>query len=183
LLVAQHVYAWSYQETVKRVADSLVRRWFCRVYFQRVSTKATLLRGTATIRPAPLHALVDRVALLARQAKAPQARTLRIDSTCVQTTIHHPTDSGPLGDGVCVLCRLIRQTQPLVQSSLARVRDVFRSRLRTSRRLLQHIHRVDQALHHGRARSAARIVVGPPPAATRDGASPAQRSPLAHARA
>jgi IS5 family transposase len=29
LLVVQHLYAWSYQETVERVADSLVLRWFC----------------------------------------------------------------------------------------------------------------------------------------------------------
>src|SRR5258706_15031865 len=94
LLVVQHLYAWSYQETVERVADSLVLRWFCRVYFQRVPTKATLIRWAATIRPATLQALVDRAALLAKQAKVTRARKLRIDSTCVQTTIHHPTDSG-----------------------------------------------------------------------------------------
>src|SRR5215469_6891099 len=29
LLVVQHLYAWSYQEAVERVADSLVLRWFC----------------------------------------------------------------------------------------------------------------------------------------------------------
>ncbi len=34
VLVVQHLYAWSYAETVARVADSLVLRWFCRVYFQ-----------------------------------------------------------------------------------------------------------------------------------------------------
>jgi len=141
LLVVQHLYAWSYGETVERVADSLVLRWFCRVYFRRVPTKATLLRWAATIRPATLHALVDRVARLATQAKVTRARKLRIDSTCVQTSIHHPTDSGLLGDGVRVLTRLIRQAQPLVQTALGNVHDAFRSRLRTSRRLLQQIHR------------------------------------------
>ena len=29
LLVVQHLYAWSSAETVERVADSLVLRWFC----------------------------------------------------------------------------------------------------------------------------------------------------------
>jgi len=142
LLVVQHLYAWSYGETVERVADSLVLRWFCRVYFQHVPTKATLLRWAATIRPATLQALVDRVALLAKQAQVTRGRRLRIDSTCVQTTIHHPTDSGLLGDGVRVLTRLIRRAQPLVQTPLAHVRDAFRSRLRSTRRLLQQIHRV-----------------------------------------
>ncbi|HET8644271.1 MAG TPA: transposase, partial [Vicinamibacteria bacterium] len=36
LLVVRHLYAWSYRETARRVADSLVLRWFCRVYFRRV---------------------------------------------------------------------------------------------------------------------------------------------------
>jgi len=102
LLVVQHLYAWSYQETVARVADSLVLRWFCRVYFQRVPAKTTLLRWAQTIQPDTLHALTDRASQLARQAKVTHARKLRIDSTCVQTSIHHPTDSGLLDDGVRV---------------------------------------------------------------------------------
>jgi IS5 family transposase len=156
LLVIQHLYAWSYQETVERVADSLVLRWFCRVYFRRVPDKATLLRWAHTIRPTTLHALLDRSAVLARQAKVTRARKLRIDSTCVQTPIHHPTDSGLLGDGVRVLTRLLRRARPLVQEQLAGVRQAFRSRLRASRRLLQQLHRArrlqgDKAAEHQRA--------------------------------
>jgi IS5 family transposase len=142
LLVVQHLSAWSSQETVERVADSLVLRWLCRVYFHRMPTKATLLRWAATIRPATLHALVDRATLLAKQAKVTRGRQLRSDGTGVQTTIHHPTDSGLLGDGVRVRGRLIAHAKPLVQAQLARVRDAFRSRVRTSRRLLQQLHRV-----------------------------------------
>ena len=142
LLVVQHLYAWSYQETVERVADSLVLRWFCRVYFQRVPTKATLLRWAQTIRPETLQALTDRAARLAKQAKVSGARKLRIDSTCVQTPIHHPTDSGLLGDGVRVLTRLIQRAKPLVADSLIGARDAFRSRVRSARRVLQQVHRV-----------------------------------------
>lgn len=44
-----------------------------------------------------MHQLLDRVVLLARQAKRPEGtwtgRQLRLDGTVVQTTIHHPTDS------------------------------------------------------------------------------------------
>src|SRR5688572_28438008 len=36
LLLVNHLYNWSYRETEQRVADSLVLRWFFRVYFQRV---------------------------------------------------------------------------------------------------------------------------------------------------
>lgn len=76
LLVVQHLYAWSYAETVERVADSLVLRWFCRVYFQRVPDKTTLLRWAATIHPVTLHTLVDRAAQLAKQAHVTRARKL-----------------------------------------------------------------------------------------------------------
>src|SRR5262249_23853320 len=41
LLVVKHLYGWSYQETVQRVADSLVLRWFCRVYFRRAPDATT----------------------------------------------------------------------------------------------------------------------------------------------
>lgn len=44
LLVVQHLFNWSFRETERRVADSLVLRWFCRVYFQRVQDATTLLR-------------------------------------------------------------------------------------------------------------------------------------------
>ncbi len=142
LLVVEHLYAWSYQETVERVADSLVLRWFCRVYFRRVPNKTTLVRWAQTIRPETLQTLLDRSAVLAKQAKATHARKLRIDSTCVQMPIHHPTDSGLLGDGVRVLTRLILRAKPLVEHRLTGMRDIFRSRLRSVRRLLQQVHRV-----------------------------------------
>jgi transposase, IS5 family len=155
LLVVQRLYAWSYQETVERVADSLVLRWFCRVYFQRVPDKTTLLRWAATIRPETLQALLDRSAALAKQAKVTRARKLRIDSTCVQTPIHHPTDSGVLGDGVRVLTRLIQRAKPLVTPALAGVRDAFRSRVRSARRVLQQLHRLRQGSQRGNGEEAA----------------------------
>jgi IS5 family transposase len=146
LLVVQHLYAWSYAETVQRVADSLVLRWFCRVYFARVPDATTLLRWAQTIQQETLQALNERVALLAYQAKVTRARKLRIDSTCVQSPIHPPTDSGLLGDGVRVLTRLLKQARPFAQAALAGVRDAFRNRMRTMRRALQQLHRMRRHL-------------------------------------
>ena len=96
LLLVKHLYDRSYRETVRRVADSLVLRWFCRLYFRRVPDATTLLRWARTIRPATLHALNDRVVAMAREARVTAGRKLRIDGTVVQTAIHHPTDSGLL---------------------------------------------------------------------------------------
>jgi transposase, IS5 family len=44
MLLCKHLYGWSYEETRERVADNLVLRWFCRVYFQTVPDKSTLIR-------------------------------------------------------------------------------------------------------------------------------------------
>src|SRR5712691_2050372 len=56
MLLCKHLYQWSYRETEERVKDSLVLRWFCRVYFERVPDETTLLRWLHTLRPETLHA-------------------------------------------------------------------------------------------------------------------------------
>jgi IS5 family transposase len=144
LLLVKHLYNWSYRETAGRVADSVVRRWCCRLSFKRAPDATTLRRWAHTIRPATLHALNDRVVHLAHQARVTQGRKRRSDGTVVQTTIHHPTDSGLLVDGVRVLSRVIRHRKPLVQERRAGTRDAFRCRLRTMRRGLQTLRRLRQ---------------------------------------
>jgi transposase, IS5 family len=142
LLVVKHLYDWSYQETEERVRDSLVLRWFTRSYFCRVPDDTTLLRWAQAIRPATVQALNDRVAQLAAQVRVTRARKLRVDSTVVQTAIHHPTDSSLLVDGVRVLSRLVRQAKPLVGEQLSGVREAFRSRVRATRHGLRQLHRL-----------------------------------------
>src|SRR5947199_4366591 len=61
--------------------------------------------GPIPCNPKPCMAESVRVVQLARQAKVTNGRKLRLDATCVQTEIHHPTDSGLLVDGVRVLSR------------------------------------------------------------------------------
>jgi IS5 family transposase len=142
MLLCKHLYGWSYEETRERVADRLVLRWFCRVYFQTVPDKSTLIRWSHTLRPETLHALNDRVVELARQAKVTKGRKLRLDATCVQTEIHHPTDSGLLVDSVRVLSRLVKRAKPLVEKQLQNVGAACRSRLRSARQAAQRLHRL-----------------------------------------
>src|SRR6266567_4474611 len=96
MLLLKHLFGWSYQETEDRVDESLVLRW------------------ANTLRPETLHRLNDRVVALARQARVTQGRKLRLDATCVQTEIHHPTDSGLLVDSVRVLSRFVKGAKGLV---------------------------------------------------------------------
>jgi transposase, IS5 family len=148
LLVVKHLYGWSFAETAQRVADSLVLRWFCRVYFRRPPDATTLLRWARTLRPTTLQALIDRVALLAKQARVTRARKLRVDATVVETPIHYPTDSGLLGDGVRVLTRLALRAKPVLLEHLAGKPTVFRNRMRSMRRTLQALYRVVRRKAH-----------------------------------
>jgi transposase, IS5 family len=141
MLICKHLYQWGDRETEERVADSLVLRWFCRVYFETVPDETTLLRWLHTLRPETLHALNDRVVQLARQAKVTSGRKLRLDATCVATTIHHPTDSGLLVDSVRVLSRFVQRAKALLKDQVRNVQQVCRSRLPSARHVAQTLHR------------------------------------------
>ena len=142
LLVVKHLSNRSCREAERRVADSLVLRWFCRASFRPVPDATTRLRRARAVQPATLQALNDRAVGLARRARVTAGRKLRIDGTVGQTTIHHPTDSSLLGDGVLVLGRLVRRSKPLRQEQLAGGRDACRTRMRTMRRGLQQLRRL-----------------------------------------
>ncbi len=114
----------------------------------RVKKALPSLRWAWTVRPTTLQTLLDRVAVLAQQAKVTHARNLRVDATVVETPIHYPTASGLLGDGVRVLTRLVTRAKPLVQDQLAGRRSVFRNRMRSMRRTLQALDRVVRRKAH-----------------------------------
>src|ERR671930_226333 len=81
---------------------------------------------------AELHRLLDRVTALARARKVTRGRKLRLDSTVVETDIHHPSDSTLLADGVRVLSRLVRRAGDLLARGSA---PLFRDRTRSAKRL------------------------------------------------
>lgn len=157
LLIVRRLYGWSYAETEHFVNDSLVLRQFCRLGLERTPDDTTLLRGANLIQPTTLQQLLDHVVDLARQLKVTRGRKLRVDSTVVQTPIHHPTDSSLLVDGVRLLGRSVRRARPVVAGSLAGVRQAFRTRTRSARRRLQQIHRLARRKDEA-ARAAQRAV-------------------------
>ena len=152
LLVVKRLYGWSYEEVEHFVGDSLVLRQFCRIHLKPVPDDTTLLRRANLIEPATPAALNERVVALARGLKVTRGRKLRLDSTVVATTIHHPSDSGLLGDGVRVLSRLLRRARAVPGEAAAAgvSRGVFRTRTRSVRRLAQRLHRL--ARRKGRRR-------------------------------
>src|SRR5947209_4901989 len=130
LLVVQHLYQWSYEQVERFVNDSLVLRQFCRLGLEPVPHDTTLLRWANLLQPETLHRLLDRVTELARSLQVTRGCKLRIDSTVVETTIHHPSDSGLLADGVRVLSRLVRHAGDLLARG---TEPLFRDRTRSAK--------------------------------------------------
>jgi transposase, IS5 family len=94
LLVVKRLYGWSYEETERFVADSLVLRQFCRVYLARVPDDTTLIRWANLIAPTALERLNGRVVEMARALRVTRGRELRVDTTVVETPIHHRPTAG-----------------------------------------------------------------------------------------
>jgi IS5 family transposase len=142
LLVVKRLYQWSYGETEHFVGDSLVLRQFCRLYLQPGPDDTTLIRWANLIGPDTLQQIHDRVVELAKQRKVTRGRKLRVDSTVVETTIHYPTDSALVGDGVRVLSRLLHKAKAVLADTAQVGQAAFRSRTRSVRRIAQVLHRV-----------------------------------------
>jgi len=138
-LVVKHGYGWSDEATARWVSDSLVWRQFCRVYAEAVPDETTLIRWANLIQPATLHRLLDHVVTRARALKVTRGRKRRIDGTVVATTIHHPTDSTLLDDGVRVLGRTLTRARNRLQATPAVARARFRDRTRRAKRQMNRI--------------------------------------------
>src|SRR5581483_4375283 len=139
LLVVKHLYGWSSEQTAQCVNDSVVLRQFCRLYLARVPDDTTLLRWANLLPRATIHRRLDRVTELARARKVTRGRKLRLDSTVVETDIHHPPDSTLLADGVRVLSRLVRRAKAAVAAGPAAGRALWRDRTRAAKRLARRI--------------------------------------------
>ena len=127
MLVLKHLFDWSFDECEREVRGSLVYRPFCRIDGERVPDAKTLIRLSHCLEPDTLKGLVERLVVLARQRRIVRGRRLRVDTTVVETTIHYPTDSTLLADGVRVLTRTLKRLRSAATDGVVRLRDRTRS--------------------------------------------------------
>lgn len=134
MLTVKRLYSFTYRGTEWHVRDSLVLRWFCRVYWEEVPDHTTLNKWALTLKPETLHAFNQRVTELARELKVTRGRKLRTDGTVVETNVHYPTDSSLLSDGVRVLSRTLKRAQAVVGESIPKGTQLFRDRSRSAKK-------------------------------------------------
>jgi IS5 family transposase len=120
MLILKHLHDWSFDECEREVRGSLVYRAFCRIDGERVPDAKTLIRLASVLDEPVLKDVLARLVALGRERRVIRGRRLRVDTTVVETNIHHPTDATLLADGVRVLTRSVRRLGE-------RVRDRTRS--------------------------------------------------------
>lgn len=133
MLAVKRLYSFSYAQTEQHVRDSLILRWFCRIYFNPVLDHTNLNKWALLIQPETLHAFNERVTTIATSLKVTRGRKLRTDGTVVETHIHYPSDSNLLADGVRVLSRTLKRAKNLVAATTDLATATFRDRSRSAR--------------------------------------------------
>jgi transposase, IS5 family len=138
-LVLMRLKNWDYRELRERIADGLTLRQFTDFYCARVPKHDAFQRGFIRLTPQTLKAVNDLVVQAAVKLGLEDGAKLRVDTTVVQTDIHHPTDNTLLWDVVRVVTRLIVRLAKALK--LRRIKG-FCDRTRSARRRMYEIQRM-----------------------------------------
>ena len=127
LLTLKHIRNWSYEQLEREVRANLVYRNFTRVGGGKMPDAKTMGRWGVALGPKVLKQIHERVVKVAREKGVTAGRRMRVDTTVVETNIHHPTDSTLLGDGVRVLIRTMKKITRIAGAVGTKLRDRSRS--------------------------------------------------------
>jgi transposase, IS5 family len=141
LLILKHVRNWSYDVLEREVRANLVYRDFTRVGGGKMPDAKTMGRWGLALGPEVLKQVHARMVRIAQDSGVTAGRRMRVDTTVVETNIHHPTDSTLLGDGVRVLTRIMKKISKIAGTAGAKLCD----RSRTMKLRLLEIARVARA--------------------------------------
>src|SRR6184192_3908898 len=117
-LVLMRLKNWDYRELRERIADGLTLRQFTDFYCAAVPKHDAFQRGFIRLTPQTLKAVNDMVVRAAVELGLEDGAKLRVDTTVVQTDIHHPTDNTLLWDVVRVVTRLVGRLKKAVQKRI-----------------------------------------------------------------
>lgn len=127
LLVLKHIRNWSYEVVEREVRANLVYRSFTRVGGGKVPDDTVMNKWALALGPDVVQTIHKRIVAIALEKKIVTGRTMRLDTTVVETNIHYPTDSSLLGDGVRVLTRAMKRITAIAGAGGATLRDRSRS--------------------------------------------------------
>lgn len=103
----------TYEELAFHLTDSISMNSFVRLPFDFIPKKSSLHGLISLISPRTWERINGVIVGRAANAGLEDGRRVRLDSTAIQTDIHHPTDSSLLWDGVRVSVRLLREAEEI----------------------------------------------------------------------
>lgn len=137
-LILMRIKNWNYRELRERIADGYTLRGFTEFFAGVVPKHDAFQRAFTRLRPATLQAINQLVVQAAIDLGLEDGKKLRVDTTVVQTDIHHPTDNTLLWDSVRVITRLVARLDEAVAGGV----KGFANRKRAVRRRMQQIQRM-----------------------------------------
>lgn len=143
-LVLMRVKNWDYRELRERINDGYTLRCFTAFLGQGVPQHHAFNRAFNRLTPETLRTVNEWVLEAAVALGLEDGQQLRVDTTVVETDIHHPTDNTLLWDTVRVITRLVDH----LAQALGRRLKAFHNRTRAARRRMQAIQRMTPTQRH-----------------------------------
>src|SRR5258708_7976018 len=156
-LVVMRVKNWDYRELRERIADGVTLRQFTDFYCDPVPKHDAFNRGFNRLTPQTLKAVNDLVVQAAVGLGLEDGAKLRVDTTVVETDIHHPTDNTLLWDVVRVVTRLVGRLAKALK--MRRIKG-FRDRRRSAHRRMYEIQRMTTRQRQERQTTIYRALIG-----------------------
>jgi transposase, IS5 family len=145
-LVLMRLKNWDYRELRERIADGITLRQFTDFYCEDVPRHDAFNRSFNRLTPATLEAINELVVEAAVRLGVEDGSKLRVDTTVVETDVHHPTDNTLLWDVVRVLTRLLGRLAEALE--LRRIAG-FCNRSRAAHRRMYEIQRMTTRQRQG----------------------------------
>jgi len=155
-LVLMRVKNWDYRELRERIADGYTLRQFTDFYCRPVPKHDAFHRGFVRLTPEALKAVNELLVQATVALGLEDGKQLRVDTTVVQTDIHHPTDNTLLWDVVRVVTRLVGRLAQAIERPI----KGFRNRTRAARRRMLAIQRMTTTQRHQRQSGKYRELIG-----------------------
>ncbi len=113
----------TYEELAFHLEDSDAFRSFSRLEMGQYPCKSILQENIKAIREETWEIILRDIIGYAIREKIETGRVVRVDSTTVETDIHHPTDSTLLADGIRIITRWLTEGKELMPIPLYQFSD------------------------------------------------------------
>lgn len=124
LMYLKFRYNLGYETLVKEVGDSITWRRFCRIAIDaKMPDSTTLIKARKRYGDDMVEQLNKALLLKLQEKELLRTRKIRIDTTVVESDVHHPTDATLLQDGVQVITRLVGRVRKVASHAVQGFQD------------------------------------------------------------